>query len=285
MSKAPQEHRYTIADLQQYAYQHGRNYTEVFTEWLDWIIDLWNPNNINEPQFVDVMAKAHAENELFFQMMLQWMIDVTEAMEHGDVLDWFGNQYEEEIKSRGKAESLGQFYTPMSLCKMMAQVSADGQTDPEHITADDSACGSGRTLLALEWVMTQKYGPSNRRFYTAADIDHVSCKMCALNMMITGMCGEVLCRDTLRMETFYGYEINEVRWPFNTPLYSVRKITADEASRLAIGRQKRMEHYRNGRVNHEAVSKANMQRAEQVAEQPAVAWTEKGQGLINFDEL
>lgn len=304
MSKETQvkEHRYTILDLQQYAFRQGRNYTEVFDEWLDWMIDLYHPDNMSSPTFGERMARAHEENELFFQMMLQWMIDVTAAMERGDVLDWFGEQYEEQVKSRGKAEALGQFYTPMSLCKMMAEVSAEKQEYPEYITADDPACGSGRTLLALEWAMTKHYGPTNKRFYTAADIDHMSVKMCALNMMITGMCGEVLCRDSLRMETFYGYEVNEIRWPIITPLYSIRKVTAEEAAYQAIGRQKRLEHHRNGRVNHEAVAEAqqSVTREEPTHEQttaapatktkasepmPVTQWNNDGQGLLNFDEL
>lgn len=220
------DHRYTILDLQQYAVRQGRNYTEVFTEWLDWMIAIWHPSHTVSPDFVSIMSRACSENELFYQMMTQWLIDVTAAIDSGDVIDWFGQQYEEHVKSRGKAEALGQFYTPMSICKMMAKVTAADQADPGHFTADDPACGSGRTLLALEWAMTQTYGPSNHRFYTAADIDHVSCKMCALNMMAMGMCGRVLCRDTLRMQTFYGYEVNEVRHPVFAPLYSIRRIPA-----------------------------------------------------------
>ena len=46
-----------------------------------------------------------------------------------------------------------------------------------------------------------------------------------LNFMVHGMYGRVECRDTLLMnEPTVVYVINEVKYPFNTPYYSVRKI-------------------------------------------------------------
>lgn len=59
----------------------------------------------------------------------------------------------------------------------------------------------------------------------AQDKDPIACKMCALNFMAHGMAGRVECRDTLLMiEPMAVYFINEVKYPFNTPYYSVRTV-------------------------------------------------------------
>lgn len=96
---------------------------------------------------------------------------------------------------------------------------------------NDCACGSGRTLVShfMEtYRQTGKHPVSY--YYQGEDIDIVSVKMCALNMMIHGMRGRAIRHDTL-MEPVsfdYGFEINEVRYPFPTPFYSLRPITYQE---------------------------------------------------------
>lgn len=230
------EHRYTIEDLHKFAYNEGKDYSSLFVEWLDWIIDIFDAQHYIDRNFAQNIAEKTKENELFFQMMMQWLIDNTKAQEKGELLDWFGTQYEEQIKSKAKADALGQFYTPMSLCLMLAKIDADGIEHPEEVTANDCACGSGRLLIAMEQELRNKYGYSNKRYYTASDIDHMSVKMCALNLMIAGVCGQVLCRDALKMETWYGYEINEIRSPFPCSMYSIRKIDPDEIRKLEMKR-------------------------------------------------
>ena len=51
--------------------------------------------------------------------------------------------------------------------------------------------------------------------------------MCALNLMVHGARARVICHDTLANPVYYnwGYEINEVRYPFPVPFYSLRLIS------------------------------------------------------------
>lgn len=47
--------------------------------------------------------------------------------------------------------------------------------------------------------------------------------------MVHGMNGRVECRDTLRMnEPSVVYYINEVKYPFNMPYYSVRVLSQNQ---------------------------------------------------------
>ena len=109
----------------------------------------------------------------------------------------------------------------------MAQVGT--QKAEDHGTVNDCAAGSGRLLLAHYMEKSKLDHAAGRRFeYVAQDNDPIACKMCALNLMVHGMYGRVECRDTLRMtDPTVVYVINEVKYPFNTPYYSVRKILAE----------------------------------------------------------
>lgn len=76
-------------------------------------------------------------------------------------------------------------------------------------------------------------------YYQGEDIDFSSVKMCALNMMIHGMHGRAIRHDTLMEPVSFDYvfEINEVRYPFPTPFYSLRKIRYKETEEQRKSRQ------------------------------------------------
>lgn len=158
---------------------------------------------------------AKEKDEDMFLLMSDWFAEVTKTMENGGTLDFFGEMYEEAWK--GKASALGQFYTPESICSLMAGITANEANG----TYNDCACGSGRTLLAA----FEKADKKKFHYFDAGDIDYISCKMCALNFMVHGMIGEVKQQDALTQETPHViYKINEIRYPFPTPLYSIRRV-------------------------------------------------------------
>ena len=97
-------------------------------------------------------------------------------------------------------------------------------TKVEGRRVNDCAAGSGRLLLAHYMEVSKLDHSAGRPFvYIAHDSDPLVCKMCALNMMVHGMNGTVICQDTLTQSTPSAvYRINEIRYPFNTPYYSVR---------------------------------------------------------------
>lgn len=238
---------------------------------MDFIIDCFDPTHLM--RFEEYLKQRMEEKPLYGQMMLQWLIDNTKAQEKGEMMDWFGEQYEMQIKPKSKADALGQFYTPMSICRLMAKINS-GVDNADTITVDDCACGSGRLLIAMEEAVRNEHGYSNRRYYTGADIDPMSVRMCALNLMIAGVCGQVLCRDTLRMETFYGYEINEVRYPFAVPFYSIRRITPEEAQAIT-NRRLRLREVRK------IISVEKQEMAKEITQEPVTL--SSGQLTIEFE--
>lgn len=186
---------------------------------LDFLIDIFDSRNyLSEGGWMKAVGKAEKEEPHLFKIMLIWMEKVARAMENGSWLDFFGGIYEEMYQSKGKASTLGQFYTPPALCDMVAFCAA-----PCEGKINDSACGSGRLLLA--GAAASKFDRGN--YYTGEDIDVASVKMCALNLMIHGCRGKVVQHDTLRNPILfdYGFRINDVRYPIPSPFYSLTRIS------------------------------------------------------------
>jgi type I restriction-modification system DNA methylase subunit len=186
---------------------------------LDFLIDIFDIKHWKEPEgWFKAVAKAEQEEPHLYRIMMIWMDKVATAMENGSWLDFFGGVYEEMYQSKGKASALGQFFTPSHLCDLLAYCSS-----PTEGMINDSACGSGRTLLAAG----AQSGFARENYYVGEDIDIVSVKMCALNLMIHGCQGRVVQHDTLTNPICfdYGFRINDIRYPIATPYYSLTRIS------------------------------------------------------------
>lgn len=204
-------------ELLKIAHKNGGDVSRALDDFLDYLLGTFGMDNLMgfDFNYDAVFRDAQKRHEGFFELMCSWIMEVTASMEEGKALDFFGSMYEEVFQGKGKASALGQFYTPQSLCDMMAKM----VDCPDAGTFNDCACGSGRTMIAAHM-------ESDRRklnVYEAGDIDYISCKMCALNFMIHGMVGTVKQQDALLMTTpTVVYHINEVRYPFPTSMYSIR---------------------------------------------------------------
>lgn len=205
--------------LRIYAHDNAMDLSAVFSEFLDYILETFDVVRLKECglDIGRVFRERMEDGSPMFAAMVYWIADMEREIRKHGWCDLFGRIYEELFQNRGKASSMGQFFTPSALCDAMAAV----QASEGGSSFADCACGSGRLLLAA-------FAASDRlrlRRYTGEDLDPLSVKMCSLNMMIHGMIGRVVCRNSLVPGSFYfAYEINEVRWPFPSPAYSVRKI-------------------------------------------------------------
>lgn len=194
----------------------------------DFIINLFSTKSYKPEGFKPDVATP--ENEDYIALVSLWCEMVAEEMEKGNAFDLFGQLYEQMFLLKSKASANGQFFTPDSLCKLMADITdADVEEKESHrglVRINDPACGSARTLLAHFMKKTHdNHTLAGRYYYEAADIDLPTCKMAACNMMIHGMQGKVVCQDQLLLPTptaiFY---INEVRYPFPSGMYSIRVV-------------------------------------------------------------
>lgn len=211
--------------------EDGRPYEMALNDFCDYLLDLFSVEAFKNDfkgllkwQQERFQAKPH-----FGFLALAWMDDVTKAMERGKWLDVFGMLYEEMYLIAGKASRTGQFFTPPAVSDLMSELVGTKKKEASSMKKDglkvnDCAAGSGRLLLShfIE-VSKQNHSAGRPYSYIAQDSDPLACKMCALNMMIHGMNGRVICQDTLTLSTpTVEYIVNEVRYPFITPYYSVR---------------------------------------------------------------
>lgn len=207
---------------------HGVKQEDRLDAFCDFIINLFGTNSYKPEGFKPDVATP--ENEDYIALVSLWCEMVADEMEKGNAFDLFGQLYEQMFLLKSKASANGQFFTPDSLCRLMADITdADVEEKVSHrglVRVNDPACGSARTLLAHFMDKTREdHALAGRYYYEAADIDLPTCKMAACNMMIHGMQGRVVCQDQLSLPTptaiFY---INEVRYPFPSGMYSIRAV-------------------------------------------------------------
>ena len=207
---------------------HGIKQEERLDAFCDFIISLFSTDSYKPEGFKPDVATP--ENNDYITLVSIWCWMVAKEMEKGNSLDLFGQLYEQMFLLKSKASSNGQFFTPDSLCRLMADVTDNVNEEQIGknglIRVNDCACGSARTLLAHFMNKTHDNPAlAGKYYYEAADIDLPTCKMAACNMMIHGMQGKVVCQDQLSLPTptaiFY---INEVRYPFPSGMYSIRVV-------------------------------------------------------------
>ena len=207
---------------------HGVKQEERLDAFCDFIIRLFSTDSYKPEGFKPDVATP--ENNDYIALVSLWCEMVADEMDKGRSFDLFGQLYEQMFLLKSKASANGQFFTPDSICRLMAGITDAGveenESDRGLVSVNDPACGSARTLLAHFMDKTREdHALAGMYYYEAADIDLTTCKMAACNMMIHGMQGRVVCQDQLSLPTptaiFY---INEVRYPFPSCMYSIRVV-------------------------------------------------------------
>ena len=217
-----------IKHLSKVSDNHIVKQEERLDAFCDFITSLFSTDSYKQDGFKPSVATP--ENCDYMFLVGLWAGMVAEEMEKGNSFDLFGQLYEQMFLLKSKASAKGQFFTPDSLCRLMADITdadvEEKESDIGLVMVNDPACGSARTLLAHFMAKTSKdHALAGRYYYEAADIDLPTCKMAACNMMIHGMQGKVVCQDQLILPIptaiFY---INEVRYPFPSGTYSIRAV-------------------------------------------------------------
>jgi len=178
-----------IEEIEESVRIHGHDGQQGLGMWLDYLVDMFDVKYIVNGTYDKHLEDKAKEDEHLFNATILWLEIVSKGIESSGWID--------------------------VLCTIMEKINGgiSGKTG-------DPACGSGRTLLAA-------YTENKSGYYVGEDIDGISCKMCALNLMVHGARGRVICHDTIASPVYFnwGYEINEVRYPIPTPFYSLRLIS------------------------------------------------------------
>lgn len=172
----------------------GYNIGQVFRDWVSLMLFSLAKE---EDMYLEIMGryrnegKENREADLFAKAFGQLQIEM--GKENHDIL---GDIYM-EIVSNWSAKGMGQFFTPVNLCEMMADMTIKDDSKP--VSVADPACGSGRTLISAA-----KRTHADSEFH-AVDADNVCAQMCALNMCFFNMNGFVIHGNTLSMKYYDGW--------------------------------------------------------------------------------
>lgn len=99
----------------------------------------------------------------------------------------------------------GQFFTPMPICRAMAEMSIhDMDKTIERqgfITVSEPAAGAGAMILALAAAMrAKKFNPQTQMHVTAIDVDATAAHMCYIQLALCGIPAAVYVGNTISME-------------------------------------------------------------------------------------
>lgn len=124
------------------------------------------------------------------------------AMEKNPEQDFLGKMY---MQLNLGSHWHGQFFTPYSVCQMMASVNI-----PEKelikteigkrgwISVSDPACGAGATLIAAANELRKKgVNFQQQALFVGQDVDSVVAKMCFIQLSLLGCAGYIVVANTL----------------------------------------------------------------------------------------
>jgi type I restriction-modification system DNA methylase subunit len=178
-----------------------KSLSQVFDDFLSLSVCALQPGNIlatyrcdpeTEKLFSDIKSKYSAKDMSIFSECFGYLLMHAHQNHYKDP---FGKFFEDNLSS----SHTGQFFTPESVCEMMAQMTIPHGTSGKRIL--DPSVGSGRNLLAAA-----KIAPENLFF--GADIDLTCVHMTLLNMCIYKMSGEVAWMNSLTNVIWKVWRVN-----------------------------------------------------------------------------
>ena len=206
-----------------FAYRNGKDNKQVLSDLLKYIIGFFNA----EPQPDKTWQYTKEQNAEFHRMLMQYIKVMQEELKTKEWYDAWGDLFM-ELTPKGGAK--GQFFTPADLCNLMAESNINTDAEPttvcgafgKRVTINDPAAGSARNLLAshVRFVRDGKRKP----YLVAEDVDIDCCRMSAVNMIVHGCFGEVICHNTLSdpKGVQVGFLINEGMYPIPPGIPTVR---------------------------------------------------------------
>lgn len=136
-----------------------------------------------------------AELEKFSQMLCE----VVTGMDINSDQDFLGELY---MALKLGNDHAGQFFTPYSVCRCMAEMTSTGLSARVErdgwISVNDPACGAGALLVAFaNACLRQKINYQTSVLFVAQDIDYIVGLMCYLQLSLMGCAGYVVIANTL----------------------------------------------------------------------------------------
>ncbi|WP_271407303.1 N-6 DNA methylase [Tenacibaculum soleae] len=168
-----------------------------------------------EKLYFETIKKYEKKELQIFAKLLAELIIIYERAKHTETWADPLGEYYEALASGSKKSNFGQFFTPKSICNLMAQITVNPNNWGAKI--NEPCSGSGRLILASNQITKGNY-------YVAQDLDAICCKMTAINMCLHEIRGEVHNMDTLRLSIpRMSYSINFNYHKHKTPIILLKR--------------------------------------------------------------
>ncbi|OLV20159.1 hypothetical protein BOO71_0000505 [Deinococcus marmoris] len=137
-----------------------------------------------------------------------------------------------EIGHRLDRAAGAEFYTPRSICRLMAQMTLSADLTPgEVLHCNEPACGTGGMILAFTEVLIERGGHPLNVCWTAQDLSARSCWATFLNLTLWGLPAQVVCGNTLALENRWTWR-NRF-WDLAMPYHNLNAPLPEEDAQFA----------------------------------------------------
>lgn len=148
-----------------------------------------------EQRYLSIIGSYTKQEQMLFPELLRIL---TESLERNSEQDFLGEMFMAlELGSHWK----GQFFTPYSVCKMMATVTVSNAPEllkkKQWVGIHDPACGAGATLIGARNALELMKIGGTQAFFIGQDIDRTAAMMCYIQLSLLGCAGYVVIADTL----------------------------------------------------------------------------------------
>ena len=182
------------------AFDGSKNRRKIFDDFLIMLSNLGDPVHAEEREKLYLQyAGQYRKDEL--DIFARMIAEIVRGLEDNPDQDFLGEMY---MALEFGSSHTGQFFTPYSVCRCMASVSADyGRLSAEiekrgFVSVTDPACGAGALLMAFaNECRRQNINPQTQVLFVAQDIDMTVGCMCYIAMSLMGLAGYVVIGDTL----------------------------------------------------------------------------------------
>jgi len=184
-------------------FQYKYNLNQVFDDLLTIIICTLARQTQEKLYFETIERYTKTEINGFCKLYAELMQIYAYNQNLGEWCDPLGTYYE-CLASNYKKSNFGQFFTPKSLCDLMANITIDKEDFGNKV--NDPCSGSGRLILAANQIIQGNY-------YVCQDLDPICCKMTAVNLAFHKVKAEVHCMNSLSNDTpRFSIGINHDYW-------------------------------------------------------------------------
>jgi type I restriction enzyme M protein len=173
-----------------FGFEYKYNLNEVFDDLLTVIICAMGRGTQDELYLKTIEKYSRKELDIFCRLFAELTKIYAFHIDSNDWCDPLGEYYE-CLTGNYKKSNFGQYFTPKSICNLIAGITID--PDNFGLKINEPCSGSGRMVLAANKMAKGNY-------YVCEDLDPICCKMTAINLCFHEIRGEVHCHDSLKMD-------------------------------------------------------------------------------------